>query len=84
MFVASDADLIFGNATRYITNPFGTNHIKHYTDGEHQFYCNGEEDFLIHKDKALARGNMMCVGQLQGNTFCVRHFEQLRHEHAMD
>ena len=69
MYVASDADLIFGDPTRYITNPFGTAHIRHYTNGEHQFYCNGVEDFLIDQDKALARGNMLCVGQFQGSIF---------------
>ena len=69
MFVASNTNLIFGNANRYITNPPTSNHIRHYTNGEHQFYCNGVEDFLIDQDKALARGNMLCVGQFQGNTF---------------
>ena len=69
MYVASDADLIFGDPTRYITNPFGTAHIRHYTNGEHQFYCNGVEDFLIDQTKALARGNMLCVGQFQGSIF---------------
>ena len=69
MYVASDTDLIFGNPTQYITNPFGTAHIRHYTNGEHQFYCNGVEDFLIDQDKALARGNMLCVGQFQGSIF---------------
>ena len=69
MFVASDTDLIFGNPTQYITNPFGTAHIRHYTNGEHQFYCNGVEDFLIDQTKALARGNMLCVGQFQGSIF---------------
>ena len=55
----------------YITNPVSTNHIRHYCDntGEHQFYCGGVEDFLIDKDKALARGNMLCVGQFQGSIF---------------
>ena len=66
MFVASNTNLIFGNANRYITNPPTSNHIRHYTNGEHQFYCNGVEDFLIDQDKALARGNMLCVGQFQG------------------
>ena len=69
MFVASNTNLIFGSATRYITNPPTSNHIRHYTNGEHQFYCDGIEDFLIDQDKALARGNMLCVGQFQGNTF---------------
>ena len=69
MFVASNTNLIFGSATRYITNPPTSNHIRHYANGEHQFYCNGIEDFLIDQDKALARGNMLCVGQFQGNTF---------------
>ena len=69
MFVASNTNLIFGNANRYITNPPTSNHIRHYTNGEHQFYCNGVEDFLIDQDKALARGNMLCVGQFQGSTF---------------
>ena len=69
MYVASDTDLIFGNPTQYITNPFGTAHIRHYANGEHQFYCNGLEDFLIDQDKALARGNMLCVGQFQGSVF---------------
>ena len=69
MFVATNTNLIFGNANIFITNPPTTNHIRHYTSGEHQFYCNGVEDFLIDKDKALARGNMLCVGQFQGNTF---------------
>ena len=69
MYVASDTDLIFGNPTQYITNPFGTAHIRHYANGEHQFYCNGVEDFLIDQNKALARGNMLCVGQFQGSIF---------------
>ena len=69
MFVASNTNLIFGSATRYITNPATSNHIRHYTNGEHQFYCNGIEDFLIDQDKALARGNMLCVGQFQGNIY---------------
>ena len=69
MFVASNTNLIFGNANRYITNPPTSNHIRHYTNGEHQFYCNGVEDFLIDQDKALARGNMLCVGQFQGSIF---------------
>ena len=69
MFVASNTNLIFGNANRYITNPPISNHIRHYTNGEHQFYCNGNEDFLIDQDKALARGNMLCVGQFQGSIF---------------
>ena len=69
MFVASNTNLIFGNANRYITNPPTSNHIRHYTNGEHQFYCNGVEDFLIDQDKALARGNMLCVGQFQGSVF---------------
>ena len=69
MFVASNTNLIFGNANRYITNPPTSNHIRHYTNGEHQFYCNGVEDFLTDQDKALARGNMLCVGQFQGSTF---------------
>ena len=69
MFVASNTNLIFGNANRYITNPPTSNHIRHYTNGEHQFYCNGFEDFLIDQDKALARGNMLCVGQFQGSIF---------------
>ena len=69
MFVASNTNLIFGNANRYITSPPTSNHIRHYTNGEHQFYCNNNEDFLIDQDKALARGNMLCVGQFQGNTF---------------
>ena len=69
MFVASNTNLIFGNANRYITNPPTSNHIRHYTNGEHQFYCNGVEDFLIDQDKALARGNMLCVGQFQGNIY---------------
>ena len=69
MFVASNTNLIFGNANRYITNPPTSNHIRHYTNGEHQFYCNGIEDFLIDQDKALARGNMLCVGQFQGNIY---------------
>ena len=69
MFVASNTNLIFGSATRYITNPPTSNHIRHYTNGEHQFYCNGVEDFLIDQDKALARGNMLCVGQFQGSVF---------------
>ena len=69
MYVASNTNLIFGNANRYITNPASSNNIKHYTNGEHQFYCNGVEDFLIDQYKALARGNMLCVGQFQGNTF---------------
>ena len=69
MFVASNTNLIFGNANKYITNPPTSNHIRHYTNGEHQFYCNGVEDFLIDQDKALARGNMLCVGQFQGSTF---------------
>ena len=69
MFVATNTSLIFGSATRYITNPPTSNHIRHYTHGEHQFYCNGVEDFLIDQDKALARGNMLCVGQFQGSTF---------------
>ena len=69
MFVATNTNLIFGNATRYITNPGTTNHIRHYTNGEHQFYCNGVEDFydfLIDQDKALARGNMLCVVNFRG------------------
>ena len=69
MFLASNTNLIFGNATRYITNPPTSNNIRHYTNGEHQFYCNGLEDFLIDQDKALARGNMLCVGQFQGSVF---------------
>ena len=69
MFVASNTNLIFGSATRYITNPPTSNHIRHYTNGEHQFYCNGVEDFLIDQEKALARGNMLCVGQFQGSIF---------------
>ena len=69
MFVASNTNLIFGNANRYITNPPTSNHIRHYTNGEHQFYCNGVEDFLIDQEKALARGNMLCVGQFQGSIF---------------
>ena len=69
MFVATNTNLIFGSATRYITNPPTSNHIRHYTNGEHQFYCNGVEDFLIDQDKALARGNMLCVGQFQGSIF---------------
>ena len=69
MFVASNTNLIFGNANRYITNPPTSNHIRHYTNGEHQFYCNGVEDFLIDQDKAIARGNMLCVGQFQGNIY---------------
>ena len=69
MFVASNTNLIFGSATRYITNPPTSNHIRHYTNGEHQFYCNGVENFLIDQDKALARGNMLCVGQFQGNIY---------------
>ena len=69
MFVASNTNLIFGNANRYITNPPTSNHIRHSTNGEHQFYCNGVEDFLIDQDKALARGNMLCVGQFQRSIF---------------
>ena len=69
MFVASNTNLIFGNANRYITNPPTSNHIRHYTNGEHQIYCNGIEDFLIDQDKALARGNMLCVGQFQGDIY---------------
>ena len=69
MFVATNTNLIFGSATRYITNPPTSNHIRHYTNGEHQFYCNGAEEFLIDQDKALARGNMLCVGQFQGSIF---------------
>ena len=69
MFVATNTNLIFGSATRYMTNPPTSNHIRHYTNGEHQFYCNGAEDFLIDQDKALARGNMLCVGQFQGSIF---------------
>ena len=69
MFIAPKTNMIFGSATRYITNPGITNHIRHYTNGEHQFYCNGVEDFSIDQNKALARGNMLCVGQFQGGTF---------------
>ena len=69
MFVAPNTNLIFGNPNIYITNPPSSNHIRHYTNGEHQFYCNGVEDFLIDQDKALARGNMLCVGQFQGSIF---------------
>ena len=55
----------------YIINPVATNHIRHYCDttGEHQFYCGNDEDFLIDKDKVLARGNVLCVGQFQGSIF---------------
>ena len=69
MFVATNTNLIFGSATRYITNPPTPNHIRHFTNGEHQFYCNGAEDFLIDQNKASARGNMLCVGQFQGSIF---------------
>ena len=75
VFLAQNSNLIFGSANRYITNPTGTNHIRHHCidNGEHQFYCGGtlsaNEDFLIDKDKALARGNMLCVGQFQGSIF---------------
>ena len=69
MFVASNTNLIFGHATKYITNPPTSNHIRHYTNGEHRFYCNGAEDFLIDQFVVLARGNMLCVGQIQCNTF---------------
>ena len=69
MFVAPNTNLIFGNPNIYIANPPSSNHIRHYTNGEHQFYCNGVEDFLIDQYKALARGNMLCVGQFQGNVY---------------
>ena len=71
MYLALNTNLIFGSATRYIINPVATNHIRHYCDttGEHQFYCGNDEDFLIDKDKVLARGNVLCVGQFQGSIF---------------
>ena len=71
VYLAQNTNLILGAPTRYITNPVATNHIRHYCDttGEHQFYCGNDEDFLIDKDKVLARGNILCVGQFQGSIF---------------
>ena len=46
IFVAPHTNLIFGSASRYITNPPTSNHIRHYCNGEHQFYCDGAEDFF--------------------------------------
>ena len=64
IFLAQNSNLIFGSANRYLTNPTGTDHIRHrcIDNGEHQF-CRGgtlsaNKEFLIDKVKALARGNM--------------------------
>lgn len=48
VFLAQSTNVIFGNDTRYITNPVSTNHIRHYCDntGEHQFYGGGLEGFF--------------------------------------
>ena len=71
VYLVQNTNLILGAPTRYITNPVATNNIRHYCDttGEHQFYCGNDEDFLIDKDKVLARGNILCVGQFQGSIF---------------